>query len=1113
MSKPPPKKKSRIHTAPVPLFDSSTRGFLSTRITSTTVDGEAVARPAFFSQIIASLPQPLFGRFDEAIYARPHDLDDDDDIQDTPLDVDGAPPSNSDTLESGLPGISIKKKVNRRYVNSDIPLTTWALYRDEYLDEMMALEGRGRFAGQCSGCGERDPLYRCKECTHGSMWCQKCLVERHVDNPLHIVQKWNRSFFERTTLRALGLRVQLGHAAGHFCPSFKVGNKDFVVIHTNGIHSIHLEFCRCRSVPRHVQLLRAGWFPATPLKPQTCATMEVLRQFHTLHLQGKVTGYSFYRSLEYLTDGTGLYTVPERLDAWMLMVREWRHLKMLKRAGRAYDPAGVANTPPGSLAILCRACPVPGMNLPPFWDTADPSRAWLYMLTVGMDANYRLRSKVRGINVDPHLSPGWGYFVKPGPYGEFVADYADDEDISSCVGFQALLNMLTKKSKGLRATGMGAVSCSRHQMFRPQGLGDLQKGERQCNMDYIFASSVVGVGVNMLTISYDVGCQWWTRFSSVRRDRLPAHLQNLPAWMRALVPKFHLQSHQEGCHSAFSFNYAPGSGRTEGEGVERNWDELNGQAPSTAEMLPGHRWETLDDCCGWANWRKAMGLGSLLLKRLLLAIPEAIRTANDFRRFDTRLRAENPAEVAEMERELVEWQADHSKPDPFRLPKSSITMDQVRYVMAEEDKERAALGTTFVHTVSASTFLLLGIEIETLQQTLRTEVGGRRNQTLLQSTTIVERRTTLLKRVARFRELQRLYMVGFDPVEYARTKEEDRARAASRPSLPPPDHVENFPLFMPSGLNAGRDVDMFCPNGLAELEARLRFAEASDSLERLRHFLRTRSFNNIFKVANVTGQIRNTRAKEKQSRIDDNVRSSALKYRRARAALKSLRGPGDWERNLQVLNNTDIRALNERDLTRQEQDAEAALHAANGVITQQDRERAEETRRNQTGLSVGEGHRAPSWIWFTNTGAESMNDPLTRKALRVEWSKAGARAERWLEEVVELDEEMRRVIESSVTQQEHWRAQPDRRPLPETKDKYLREGLSAYAAEHIDREGLIIKLWGEKWKAVRLLADPLIAGNIPDDRDYTTHVGEVEEMEIELPDDTEEDDFEMVSAE
>lgn len=35
--------------------------------------------------------------------------------------------------------------------------------------------------------------------------------------------------------------------------------------------------------------------------------------------------------------------------------------------------------------------------------------------------------------------------------------------------------------------------------------------------------------------------------------------------------------------------------------------------------------------------------------------------------------------------------------------------------MASEEKERAEKGTAFVHAVSASTFLLLGIEIGTLQ--------------------------------------------------------------------------------------------------------------------------------------------------------------------------------------------------------------------------------------------------------------------------------------------------------------------------------------------------------------------------------------------------------------
>jgi hypothetical protein len=39
-------------------------------------------------------------------------------------------------------------------------------------------------------------------------------------------------------------------------------------------------------------------------------------------------------------------------------------------------------------------------------------------------------------------------------------------------------NANSKKSEGLRATGIGAVICARHAVYRPNGMGDLQKGER-----------------------------------------------------------------------------------------------------------------------------------------------------------------------------------------------------------------------------------------------------------------------------------------------------------------------------------------------------------------------------------------------------------------------------------------------------------------------------------------------------------------------------------------------------------------------------------------------------------------------------------------------------------
>ena len=57
---------------------------------------------------------------------------------------------------------------------------------------------------------------------------------------------------------------------------------------------------------------------------------------------------------------------------------------------------------------------------------------WLYMLIVAMDANFRLRSKLRGAHNKNHtLGPGWSYFVNNGPYADFIKDYVDQEEVSA----------------------------------------------------------------------------------------------------------------------------------------------------------------------------------------------------------------------------------------------------------------------------------------------------------------------------------------------------------------------------------------------------------------------------------------------------------------------------------------------------------------------------------------------------------------------------------------------------------------------------------------------------------------------------------------------------------
>ncbi|KAA1479955.1 hypothetical protein DENSPDRAFT_789726 [Dentipellis sp. KUC8613] len=218
----------------------------------------------------------------------------------------------------------------------------------------------------CPDCGkaEAEPCIRCLDCMPMDVVCGDCVVRRHRRTPLHRVQRWNGEFYERETLRGLGLAVQLGHGPGGKCGLPQASHKDFVVIHVNGIHLVNVNFCGCKRLDRHIQLLRFSWWPATPLQPQSAATFDVLKHFHLVTLQGKLNATDFYRALELHTDNTGLESVPDRLPNFMLMVREWRHIKAMKRAGRGHEEGGVDATEPGELAIKCPACPRPGVNIP-----------------------------------------------------------------------------------------------------------------------------------------------------------------------------------------------------------------------------------------------------------------------------------------------------------------------------------------------------------------------------------------------------------------------------------------------------------------------------------------------------------------------------------------------------------------------------------------------------------------------------------------------------------------------------------------------------------------------------------------------------------------------------
>lgn len=183
----------------------------------------------------------------------------------------------------------------------------------------------------------------------------------------------------------MGLELHLNH--GTSCELSVPCHTSMLVLHTNGIHEVAIKYCGCtRVLPHYQQLLRRGLYPATQVTVKTCVTFELLRQFHLISLTTKTSTYDLYRALEKMTSNTGLGVPKSRYRAFFCVMTQWRHLKLLKRAGRAHstDPDSAANTSNGELAILCPSCPRPDINLPKDWDKAPIELKYILMTSNAM---------------------------------------------------------------------------------------------------------------------------------------------------------------------------------------------------------------------------------------------------------------------------------------------------------------------------------------------------------------------------------------------------------------------------------------------------------------------------------------------------------------------------------------------------------------------------------------------------------------------------------------------------------------------------------------------------------------------------------------------------------
>ncbi|KAG1843289.1 hypothetical protein DFJ58DRAFT_844398 [Suillus subalutaceus] len=357
------------------------------------------------------------------------------------------------------------------------------------------------------------------------------------------------------------------------------------------------------------------------------------------------------------------------------------------------------------------------INLPEDWDKVDGSMKFLYYLIIAMDANFHLKNRNQSSTTsaaDPGLHTGLAYFIPDKPYTEHILKNASQADISTCSGFKTLAHAESKYSNGLRATGVGYVFAHAMNLFDLRELETSKRAKefRYANMDFIFFSSIIPLLLLSVIISYDIACQWKLNLMK-RMGELPEHLR-MPAAVALTsfsfgIPKFHCPAHEEKCAIPHSLNLMPGVGWTDGEGIERNWAEMNRVANSTKEMGASYQHDVLDDHFGHHNWRKYTGLGLSLRRKLLNAVKESGRHQSYLLDFNSTIDDAHQGEWTAM---IEAWEHD----------KSSLSEAQVCVNLADNEKIAIRNGRQLPHEMTPSSFISMGLVLEDAQRRIKVDL-------------------------------------------------------------------------------------------------------------------------------------------------------------------------------------------------------------------------------------------------------------------------------------------------------------------------------------------------------------------------------------------------------
>ncbi|KIY60826.1 hypothetical protein CYLTODRAFT_482382, partial [Cylindrobasidium torrendii FP15055 ss-10] len=546
-------------------------------------------------------------------------------------------------------------------------------------------------------------------------------------------------------------------------------------------------------------------------------------------------------------------------------------------------------------------------------------------------------------------------------------------------------------------------------------------------------------------VSYDIGCQWRINLLGKRLGDVPEELvyaEDDRPDINVALPVFHSACHEESCGSAETCRHKLGVGMTDGEGVERVWAAFNELASATKEMHQDVRRDALEDAIDWHNWLKNLTLGIHSRRKREVALVELKRQEENFALTGETISIEDKQEWVDM---MDRWHEQEHLPlksrtakNPYSLAEQraeNITEARVAASLLSAEKDDLADGDDSL--TGTANFVRMGLQLQKIQlriHELKASHVAERGETRVK---IQDLRIRFLRKLRDYRVLQATYMKPMMSV----IMQEERARQAAV-------DAEQIKIYLPSDLSEKQRHGM---EAAIKAELAFRRAYVTNALHGVRRLVHTKSHFIRFRHKNWRGQRKYTSSQRTLKDLDESIINLRQRYEISRLAIVALDQSAENE----------FREMRREDVsTRWVTDYDGAAARRLAVIGQSGQHRTPATQPVATpaapprplpapppsGMPAaspeeqalynswanddemegaekrGGSRREMSWIWTAMAVPTTDQDNFMRESIRIEWCKAYARRARWTEEVVLLEEEERRIVQSLCWYEAGWRA-------------------------------------------------------------------------------------------